>query len=429
MNFQQRAKDTQTSSKTNAAHPLDRLDKHYLCDRLTVFTPSAPQVKELMALARRDLPELTHSAVIQRVVTGNPDCFWAIRRRGPNAASDSSPRGFVAFLMLNEDGAEALIRGQLDASDPPEHLLAGQHEEPAAIYVWALYAKGMLAPALSLVMEKLHTPLYRHADLFAKSVTKEGSNFLKSLGFLKGAWHRGTFHNRLYHYRREASVDAHNAGAPAAKAEWRPAYDSHRENADARQGSKAQLGVTVVHDIEKLMRVLSIRSAVYVGEQVCPYDEEYDGNDFCATHLLGYVGNEPAGCLRIRYFAGFAKLERLAVRQEYRRLGLGSLIVEAGIEFCRVKGYRSFYAQAQDQSLHFWKKLGFDELGDSTPFAFSDFRYTEIIMNEAKPSEGFSVGIDPYVLIRPEGHWDRPGVLEKSAGRTETSPARSMIHV
>ena len=88
------------------------------------------------------------------------------------------------------------------------------------------------------------------------------------------------------------------------------------------------------------MRVTSIRSAVYMSEQECPYDEEFDGNDFSATHLIGYVGNEPAGCLRVRYFADFAKIERLAVRKEFRKTRLAFQIVRAGIELCRAKGYR-----------------------------------------------------------------------------------------
>ena len=53
--------------------------------------------------------------------------------------------------------------------------------------------------------------------------------------------------------------------------------------------------MTVARSMEDIMRVMSIRSAVYVAEQRCPHDEEFDGNDFSATHLLGYVGDEPAG--------------------------------------------------------------------------------------------------------------------------------------
>jgi len=33
---------------------------------------------------------------------------------------------------------------------------------------------------------------------------------------------------------------------------------------------------------------------------------------------------------------------------------------------------------------------------------------------------------DPYVIIRPEGEWDTPGILEASASRPSTSPLRAM---
>ena len=79
-----------------------------------------------------------------------------------------------------------------------------------------------------------------------------------------------------------------------------PLYDSYRRNSGERQ-----VTVTVARTFEDLMRVASLRSAVYIGEQECPYEEEFDGNDLAATHLIGYIGDEPAGCLRIRYFADF----------------------------------------------------------------------------------------------------------------------------
>lgn len=423
MSYQQRLADSQASSGTAATHPLDRLDKHYLCNRLTVFTPSDAQIRELIARARRDLPELTSTEVIQRVAAHNPDCFWAIRRRSRENFSEVGPSGFVAFLMLSEEGAEALIRGEMDATDPPERFLVGQHERPAAIYVWALYAKGMLAPALSLVMEKLHTPLYYRADFFARPVTREGGKFLKALGFSKGVLYQGAFYEGLHYYRREESKIGHEIEPSTAKAKWHPPYDSYQGITGTRHLPDDQLGVTVVHNIDELMKAMSIRAAVYIGEQICPYDEEHDGNDFCATHLLGYVGDEPAGCLRIRYFADFAKLERLAVRQEYRHIGLGSQIIKAGVEFCRVKGYQTLYAHSQDRLLPFWEKLGFKELDNTSKFVFSDFQYVEIVMNMVQSNHAFSIGIDPYVLIRPEGRWDRPGILDQSTSRPPSSPS------
>jgi hypothetical protein len=119
------------------------------------------------------------------------------------------------------------------------------------------------------------------------------------------------------------------------------------------------------------MRVMTIRSAVYLSEQECPYGEEFDGNDFSATHLIGYVGDEPAACLRIRYFADFVKMERLAVRREFRKT-----------------------------------RLAFKVSLDMTPHP-----------------QAISIGVDPYIMIRPEGRWHVPGILERSAIRPVTRPS------
>ncbi len=86
-----------------------------------------------------------------------------------------------------------------------------------------------------------------------------------------------------------------------------------------RRRSRAPERVSVVRTIDDLQRVAVIRAIVYVDGQDCPYDEEFDGNDLCGLHLLGWVGAEPAASLRMRFFGGFAKLERLAVRPEHRR--------------------------------------------------------------------------------------------------------------
>src|SRR4051794_24719610 len=81
--------------------------------------------------------------------------------------------------------------------------------------------------------------------------------------------------------------------------------------------------------ITEKQRKLMLRNGVVPR---CPYEEEFDGNDFSATHLIGYVGNEPAACLRVRYFADFAKIERLAVRREFRTTRLAVTVMRAGIE-------------------------------------------------------------------------------------------------
>jgi predicted GNAT family N-acyltransferase len=86
----------------------------------------------------------------------------------------------------------------------------------------------------------------------------------------------------------------------------------------AKAESRA-ISVRIARDPNDLMLVTAIRSAVYLAEQDCPIEEEFDGNDLVAAHFIGFVGKEPAGCLRVRFFGEFAKVERLAVRHQYRR--------------------------------------------------------------------------------------------------------------
>jgi len=50
-------------------------------------------------------------------------------------------------------------------------------------------------------------------------------------------------------------------------------------------------------------------------------------------------------------------------------------------------------------------------------FAFSDFDYTEVMLETEKHPQSINLSADPYVIIRPEGLWDAPGVLEMSACR------------
>src|SRR5258708_36822693 len=103
-------------------------------------------------------------------------------------------------------------------------------------------------------------------------------------GFRPGAPFEGTYLPDMFTFRRTGTDDSE-----------RPIYDDYQGRTN-----RNELSVTLARTIEDVMRVMTIRSAVYLAEQECPYEEEFDGNDFSATHLIGYVGNERAACLRIR---------------------------------------------------------------------------------------------------------------------------------
>jgi len=186
--------------------------------------------------------------------------------------------------------------------------------------------------------------------------------------------------------------------------------------------TRAKVAASVVGSQDELAQVFAIRSAVYIAEQKCPYEEEFDGNDFCATHVLGRVDGEPAGAMRVRWFAGFAKFERSCVLPDFRKTGLAATMMNFCIDLARRKGFRLAYAHSQKRLVHYWEKFGFKPIRTDEGLVFSDHEYVEILLEMAPHPDAVSLSSDPYVLLRPEGKWDTPGVLERSAVRPATNP-------
>jgi len=394
-----------TGVRPEPRRSLDGLDAAKLAKHLLIYRPEADEIARLLDLARASIPHLAEAQIVQKVARFHPDCFWGIAHKGRDEASKAS--GFAAMLPLNDQGLGLLACKEFDGSNPDLSLLARPHEKPAGIYFWALYAPGPLSGGLALFMELLSTSLYGDVDIFSCPNTDAGHRFNLACGLKKGATIDGVLAPHLYVHVR-----------PRRLSNTPPLYDSHHQ--DHRKG---ELSVTLARTFEDLLRVASVRAAVYIGEQRCPYEEEFDGNDLSATHLLGYVGDEPAGCMRVRYFADFAKIERLAVRTEFRHTRLSFQLVRAGIELCRMKGYHRLYGHAQKRLVNFWGRFGFVPLKDRPEFVFSDFDYVEIVA-ELKPNpDAIAIGKDPYLIIRPEGRWHVPGILECSSVRAVTRPS------
>ncbi|QUD87655.1 GNAT family N-acetyltransferase [Phenylobacterium montanum] len=178
--------------------------------------------------------------------------------------------------------------------------------------------------------------------------------------------------------------------------------------------------VRIARTLNDLMQVMAVRTLVYMGEQACPYDEEFDGNDFAgATHLILRKADEPVGVVRLRWFADFAKLERLSIRKEHRGgPGLMMLSREA-FDLARRKGYRRLMGHAQLRVVPFWKRYFQGRVRDGrNPFSFSDYDYVELEFDLAPVADAITINSEPLVLLRPEGDWDRPGVIDRSVARS-----------
>lgn len=353
------------------------------------------EVPRLLEAAGKVIGRLAEPETVIRVAEKNADAVWLFTRRGR-----ARPEGFMSALLLNEAGRSALFDGSLNLLDPQNEYLVSQHERPAAIYVWASFTPGILAAGINRVMDRFDSPHYAQADIISTSFTLRGHRAMVRRGFEQGVWHEGRFLEDFYMIPRR----------PETLVLRQPSYATY-------DPVLRPTGIRVVNGFEDMMRVAAVRSAVYIGEQACPYEEEFDGNDFAATHLLALVDNEPAGCMRLRFFGDFAKLERLAVRKQFRTSRTAFQLVRASVALCREKGFRRIYGHARQDYLGFWQHFGFKLKENGAPFAFSDHIFVEMVDDIEPSPTALSLKDDPYRLIRPEGAWHAPGPLEASALR------------
>ena len=117
--------------------------------------------------------------------------------------------------------------------------------------------------------------------------------------------------------------------------------------------------------------VRAVREAVFVGEQACPPDEEWDAFDapgrrgMDVHHLLGTIGDAAAACARWRAVPEeVAKLERFAVLEPFRGCGLGREMVSATLAAARVAGHTRFALHAQVHLEAFYASFGFAPVGE-----------------------------------------------------------------
>ncbi len=179
---------------------------------------------------------------------------------------------------------------------------------------------------------------------------------------------------------------------------------------------KQCLHIDVVRTPEQQQQAFAVRTLVYIGEQKCPWKEEFDGNDFSALHILGCIDKEPVATARIRWFGHFAKLERLAIRHECRGAGLSHQMLQFMVSLCREKGYTTLYIHAQERLQSFYENYGFEQIGE--PFFFSDHAYIEMVGLFELTVPALCIENGPQVLNRPEGAWSEQGILEASVFRS-----------
>ena len=119
-----------------------------------------------------------------------------------------------------------------------------------------------------------------------------------------------------------------------------------------------------VEETRDLALPLEIRRVVFILGQNVSLEEEIDGLDPAALHLLAFDGDRPVGTARILLGQGYGKIGRVAVLEEARGKGAGLALVRAAIERLRAEpGMREARLGAQTHALAFYERLGFEAHG------------------------------------------------------------------
>lgn len=183
--------------------------------------------------------------------------------------------------------------------------------------------------------------------------------------------------------------------------------------------SASGIAIGVVRTLSDVHEMLALRSAMYMCEQDCPFSEEFDGNDFAgSTHLIARIDGDPVGTIRIRWFADFAKLERACVLKRFRGLAVTAKLAQRACQIASAKGYRRILGHIEPGLSSFWNAIaGFEVRKHRPGFVFSDRQYVEIEAAIERADDALTIDSPPLVVIRPEGAWEREGVLDRSVGR------------
>jgi predicted GNAT family N-acyltransferase len=377
-----------------------------------IKNPPASDLTQIYELLVKEIgPNVAPFEVVKSVYDANPMAFWGLYRSDDTRRLSARLVGFISFLPLNEAGKVALDAKQVDGRKPDLSLLAEPGEDPLVLYLWAIVTPGLGNLAFALLCRAVGADLFERLPVIGWISTQSALDSVKRSSHTKeyaDATIGSTFAIKFLKEHR-AEMRALNV-IPGQKA------------ATPRSKARPKMESMLVATADEMAKVMAIRAAVFMSEQDCPYDEEFDGNDYAGAHILGAVDGQPAACLRIRYFAGFVKIERLAVLPRYRRTLIARDVVERALEICRRKGYTKMYGQSQMRLVSFWEKFGFKPMTKDAKLVFSDHEYVEIAGDIAPHANPLTLESDPLTLIRPEGKWDEPGVLDLSSSRPATNP-------
>jgi GNAT superfamily N-acetyltransferase len=178
-------------------------------------------------------------------------------------------------------------------------------------------------------------------------------------------------------------------------------------------------------------RVVAIRRSVFCDE--CGYDEdnEFDGNDLCAAHILLSIDSIPVACARIRFFAEFVLLERFSVLPAYRHSLAAQHLSRASLAYAAAKGYRRVFGVVRDRFVNFWLRMGGFVREDIGPMNLGRYQYfpVELPIPSRYSSRSIETDMDALLARESESFLPAPrGLREAMTPRAAQSAPFMVAH-
>ena len=122
-----------------------------------------------------------------------------------------------------------------------------------------------------------------------------------------------------------------------------------------------EVNVKIVESDNEKESVISIRRIVFIQELNIPEHMEIDDNEDLAIYVLAKIEGKNVGTARWRETNSGIKLERFAVLNQYRSYGVGTAMTKFILK--QLDQSKLIYLNAQESSISFYEKLGFDSTG------------------------------------------------------------------
>jgi predicted GNAT family N-acyltransferase len=137
--------------------------------------------------------------------------------------------------------------------------------------------------------------------------------------------------------------------------------------------------VRPTRDQAEVDAALALREEVFVAEQGVSMDEERDGLDGRALHLVVVDDGSVVGTCRLLFEATTVKLGRMAVARTRRGLGLARALLTEAEAQARDRGARRIVLAAQLSAQALYDRAGYDAYGD----VFLDAGIEHVMMAKA----------------------------------------------